>query len=478
MTKKKSKKNYQAQQPMSPERFLREKARGLEIGKCFVSRNITVYGKGHVVVSRLHKTGKVSVAFFLVDIYCVGVTDSFYRLRLDEYEFEEYIYLLHRENIQECSYEEAHNWIYGAIAFAEEAGIQPDKSFNLTQYMLEEDTDKVPLIEYEYGRNGKHFLIAKNKLEASRYLPTMKAHLGDNYDVIIDDSDDLDEEEDDYDENPYTLIETQYTYQHPKYPQMLNVENQWIVPELCDPKNAIAPDDKLIDRILALPHDSLRRDLENLILYFTGMTCDHLPDDEPEEFNGVIGLCVMLLAEVGNEDSSLDVVLEVLRQSPDFYDYHICDSGEDIIVPTIYKLGQHKLDKLMAFVKEEGIFSLCKSQVLLAVIQIVKYQPKRRDEVIEWFREIIQFVLVKLPNPQFLDSELLGIMISELTEIQAKELLKEIRALFDSGYVDTIICGNYKEVEEDILHPENISNNYCLLDIHERFHHQKATLQS
>ena len=186
----------------------------------------------------------------------------------------------------------------------------------------------------------------------------------------------------------------------------------------------------------------------------------------------------MLLAEVGNEDSSLDVVLEVLRQSPDFYDYHICDSGEDIIVPTIYKLGQYKLDKLMAFVKEEGIFSLCKSQVLLAVIQIVKYQPKRRDEVIEWFREIIQFVLVKLPNPQYLDSELLGIMISELTEIQAKELLKEIRALFDSGYVDTIICGNYKEVEEDILHPENISNNYCLLDIHERFHHQKVTLQS
>ena len=479
MAKKKSKKKHQEQQPLSPERFLREKARGLEISKCFVSNDITICGEGHVVVSRLQKSGKISAAFYLVDIYCLGVKDSFYRLRLDEDEFEEMIDRMVPYNIEECSYEVAHNWIYGAIAFAEEAGIKPDKSFNLTQYMLEEDTDEVPLIEYEYGRNGKHFLVAKNKLEASRYLPSMKAHLGDNFDVSIgefDDFDDFDEEEDD--DEPYTLIETQYTYQHPQYPQVLNVENQWIVPELCDPKNAIAPDDNLIDRILALPHDSLRRDLENLILYYTGLTCDHLPDDEAEEYNGVIGTSLMLLAEVGNEDSSLDVVLEVLRQSPEFYEYHICDSGEDIFIPTIYKLGQHKLDKLMAFAKEEGLYSLSKSCVLSAVSQIAYYQPKRRDEVIEWFREIIQFALEKLPNPQFFDSDLLGDIINELTEIRAKELLKEIRALFDTGYVETFFTRNYKEVEEDILNPEYTSDNFCLLDIHERFHHQKALLKA
>ena len=478
MAKKKSKKKHQEQQPLSPERFLREKARGLEIGKCFVSNDITICGEGHVVVSRLQKSGKISAAFYLVDIYCLGVKDSFYRLRLDEDEFEEMIDRMVPYNIEECSYEVAHNWIYGAIAFAEEAGIKPDKSFNLTQYMLEEDTDEVPLIEYEFGRNGKHFLVAKNKLEASRYLPFMKANLGDNFDVLIDDLDDFDEEEDD--DEPYTLIETQYTYQHPQYPQVLNVENQWIVPELCDPKNAIAPDDNLIDRILALPHDSLRRDLENLILYYTGLTCDHLPNEDSEDFNGVIGTSMMLLAEVGNEDSSLDVVLEVLRQSPKFCDYHICDGGDDTSVATIYKLGQHKLDKLMAFAKEEGLYSLSKSCVLSAVTQIANYQPKRRDEVIEWFREIIQFVFEKLPNPQFFDSELLGDIIHELTEIQAKELLKEIRALFDTGYVDTFFISNsnYKEVEEDILDPEYTLDNIYLLDIHERFHHKKALMKA
>ena len=133
MAKKKTNKNAAGQQPLSPEKFLREKARGLEIGKCYVSRDMKTYGEGHVVVSRLHKGGKVSVAFYLVDIYCVGVKDSFYKLRMDEYEFEELIDRMSIDNVQECSYEEAHNWVYGAVAFAEEAGIQPDKSFNLTQ---------------------------------------------------------------------------------------------------------------------------------------------------------------------------------------------------------------------------------------------------------------------------------------------------------------------------------------------------------
>ena len=37
--------------------------------------------------------------------------------------------------------------------------------------MLEEDDDKIPLIEYEYGKDGKHTLVAHSGLEASRYLP-------------------------------------------------------------------------------------------------------------------------------------------------------------------------------------------------------------------------------------------------------------------------------------------------------------------
>lgn len=72
--------------------------------------------KGYVIVTRRHTGGRVSLAFFLLDIYCLGVKNSFYRLRMDGDEADE---LLDRiEHLRECPYDEAHNWIYGATSFA------------------------------------------------------------------------------------------------------------------------------------------------------------------------------------------------------------------------------------------------------------------------------------------------------------------------------------------------------------------------
>ena len=114
MAKKKQKKQ-QGQQFLSPEQYIKQKARSLEIGACYVSNDIEEMGEGHVIVSRKHTGGRVSIAFYLVDIWCVGVKDSFYRLRLEDYEFKEMIDT-YRLGLRECSYDEAHNWIFGAPA--------------------------------------------------------------------------------------------------------------------------------------------------------------------------------------------------------------------------------------------------------------------------------------------------------------------------------------------------------------------------
>lgn len=183
MAKKKKNNKQTTQQFLSPEQYLKQKARTLEIGKCYMTDAIKKVGEGLVIVTRKHTGGRISMASFLVDAYCLGVKDSFYRLRIEDDEVEE---MVDQVGAEECSYDEAHNWIYGAIAYAEEAGIKPDKSFALTQYMLEEDTDDIPLIEYEFGKDGKHTLIAHSRLEASRYLPLLRENMGEgNYSYMI-----------------------------------------------------------------------------------------------------------------------------------------------------------------------------------------------------------------------------------------------------------------------------------------------------
>jgi hypothetical protein len=482
MAKKKQKKQQAGAQFLSPEQFMKQRVRSLEIGKCYISEDIEEYGEGHVVVSRKHTGGRISVAFYLVDIFCLGVKDSFYHLRLEE---EELNNILEKDmDVRVCAYEEAHNWIYGAISWAEEAGIEPDKSFAVTQYMLEEDTDEIPLIEYEYGRDGKHFLVANDNLEASRYLPLLDENLGEgNYTFVVrTDIKDLDLGPDEMIERLKHASEsplfkkygpnTQYTYHHPDYPATLQLEGpEWLFEELRDTSHSLYLPDEVTDRILALPRDTVRHDLEQIVLYHMGQTCDGIPDDyDPDGYAGTISHCIFLLGELGNEDSSLDVVLEVLRQSSDFTDYHFGDSGDEVFVPTLYLLGQNKLEKLMNFVKEEGLETFCKCYIFPAVANVALLQPERRDEVVAWFREVIQFATKMLPKTQWFDANLAGLMLYSLLDIQAKELLPDIRKMFATKLVDLGVCGDFATVSRLMYDPrEKGDPNSCITEIHERF---------
>lgn len=486
MAKKKKSNKQQQQQSLSPEQFLKQKARGLEIGKCYVSDDIEQLGEGYVIVTRTHLGGKTTAGVFLLDTFCVGLKDSFYKLRMDEMEYAELIDRIDESmGLSEINYAEAHNRIYGAIAFAEEGGIMPHRSFSLTQYLLEEDTEDIPLIEYEYGKNGKHYLIAHSNLEASRYLPLLRKNLGDDFEYAIGDEEDDFEDSDDFEDlEPEDWKERigdsplfkkygpdmEYTYKHPEYPKQLVMEHPVVEQVLCNPANASGLTREQTDMLLALPHDSLRHDLEQLILYHIGRSCDGISQEmEGEEFNGVVGLAVMLIAEVGNDGSSLDVVLEALRQPENFCDYHYGDMGHDIFVPTLCKLGAGRLDKLMAFAKEAGLYSLAKFYVFPAVTLIARVHPERREEIISWFREILEFAVEKIAETQYIDSPLAGLLVCELIKVRATELLPEIKRLFDTGLVDIGCCGDYASIERDMRKRDAYHHIEDSLDIYERY---------
>ena len=484
MTKKKQKKGQTGQQFLSPEQFMKQRARSLEIGTRYITGDIEECGEGLVVVTRRHTGGRVSLAIYMVDTFCLGVKDSHYHLRLEEDEMESILDRI--PDLKECTYEEAHNRVYGAISWAEEAGIKPAGSFSITRYMLEEDTDDVPLIEYEFGRDGKHFLVANSNLEASRYLPLLRKNLGEGeFDFVINtDKDDLDFDLDPDDvldrlshisENPIFKSygpSTEYTYKHPHYPASLELESPgWLYEELSSPKYPVCLPDELTDRILALPHDALRRDLERIVLYHIGLTCDGIPDDySPDGYAGLLGHCIILLGEVGNADSSLDVVLEALRQSHDFMDYHVGDAGDEIFVPTLYLLGQNRLDKLMDYMKEEGLETFCKCHVFPAVGQVAMAQPERRREVLDWFREMIRFATKMLPRTRWFDSDLAGLMLHPILDIQGVELLPELREMFATGLVDLGACGDFPAVMRMIADPRYKADpDSCITEVHARF---------
>ena len=493
MAKKKHKKQG-GQQFLSDENYIRQRARTLKIGTCYVSDAITKAGEGSIIVSRLHTGGRVSIGMYLVDAYCLGLKDSFCRLRIEDYELED-IVSHPNQKFRECSYEEAHNWIYGAIDWAEEAGIKPHKSWALTRYMLEEDTEDVPLLDLEFGHEGKHLLMANDQRELNYYLPLLEKNLGEGnyswtvkYDSISDmdgDEDDDDHEEPiDADERLRPLFNEQtirqiiekakndpefsgcsdlfkrygpdvaYSYQHPDYPAEVSLHHPWLQEVLADSQNFHGFSEQLLGRILALPHDTLREDLEQLLYYHIGLTCDGIPEDyDADGYDGTLNHCVILLAEVGNDTSSLEAVLEVLRQNNEFYEYHLGDVGTEMLVPTLYRLGQHRLDRLAEFMREEGLLTDFKYYVMEAVAQIALHQPERRSEIIAWFADLLRFATDHLAEARSFDSTLAGFLVSRCLDLKATELLPELEALHRTGLVDLKVCGEYEKVVLELKGP-------------------------
>jgi hypothetical protein len=101
------------------------------------------------------------------------------------------------------------------------------------------------------------------------------------------------------------------------------------------------------------------------------------------------------------------------------------------------------------------------------VVQIGLRQPERHEEVIEWFRQVLRFATNEC---EAFDSELAGLLVCDIIDLQATELKPELDALFETGFVCEGICGSYTSVIRDLSDSCYIGRlEDCILDIHERY---------
>ncbi|SDG78682.1 hypothetical protein SAMN05421827_11146 [Pedobacter terrae] len=134
-----------------PENFIKARARGLQLGSCYINSDWEESGMANILVSRKHTNGNVTIGFYLVDLKCLGVKDAFFKFNVSEDEMFDLIDYIKGEEIE---YNQAHNIIYGAVAFANDCGLKPHKDWTVAQFILEEDDDHIPLIDIEFGQNG------------------------------------------------------------------------------------------------------------------------------------------------------------------------------------------------------------------------------------------------------------------------------------------------------------------------------------
>lgn len=501
----KKKKPQQQQQTLSPAKYIRLKARTLPIAACYINNSWQEDGMANIIVARQHQSGNFTAAVYLVDIFCLGVKDAFYLFNIPPEELDSITESL--PGCMEIPYNQVHNIIYGAIAFAEEeAGIAPHPGFELAQYLLEEDADEIPLIEYEYGKDGKPFLAVQTRLEASKYLPRLRQRYGEDFVYQIkeeeekfdeyedwDDEDMSDEDWDDEDadltdnfdpafvkdmlegiekmkgdcEIVATMPHTTYTYIHPQYPTTLELTHHELE-AVYNKEYIYTLPREVIQQLLGLPRESLIADLEHIILYELGKSCNEITDEMYDLNSNTVTHALFLLGEL-KATESLPTVLEILRQQDSCIDYHFGDSRVECLRPTIYYIARNQIDVLLAFMKEPGLDCFVRSYIPSVIATIAFNEPERREETIDWFRKLLHFLTINVADNSLYDATLAGMTLFDLINIHAKELLPEIKELFDTKQVDFMCCGNYAEVKKEIEDNLTSLSDYSLPDIYERY---------
>jgi hypothetical protein len=197
-------------QMLSPENYIRKKARSLSIHECTINSGWKESGLANVSIARKHTNGNITSCFYLIDLLCLGVKDTHYIFNSSPQEYREQLNAIkEKTTLKHVDYALVHNIILAGIEFAEEFGFAPHKDYtSITQYMLEEDNEDIEFMEIECGKDGNPAYVRgpfDTETKMKQIISKLEKTAGkDNYTIITEDEDfeDYDNEfdEDEFDE--------------------------------------------------------------------------------------------------------------------------------------------------------------------------------------------------------------------------------------------------------------------------------------
>jgi hypothetical protein len=219
----------------------------------------------------------------------------------------------------------------------------------------------------------------------------------------------------------------------------------------------------LIPLFLKLPKKSLTADLEKVLddsieRYYFFMMSDYTDGDmvdghlDPDFSPDFLSHAISLLAEIG-ATQLLPKVLNIFAQSQAFLRYYFDDVIAEFLWLALYKLGASQPYVLKAFMLRPAIYTVSRSAIADVMAQVGHHHPERRNEVLDWFDDVLQFYVKSQPDENVVDSLLIALMIAHLVDLRAKRLLPLIEKLYKRGYVEEDLNGDMKSIRNNIDKP-------------------------
>lgn len=155
---------------------------------CLVPESLWSEGMGQLALTRRLPDGRLAVAIFLVDIYCLGVKDAFWRITSD-WELDEIKRKLECTGpLHSATPEQFAKLIFGAVDFAQAIGIAPHPDYRHAKLLLAGIDPSQCTDTFEYGMDGRPYFINGPHDSPERIKVIMhKVKLaGGNFSILMD----------------------------------------------------------------------------------------------------------------------------------------------------------------------------------------------------------------------------------------------------------------------------------------------------
>jgi hypothetical protein len=158
------KSHLQALTPSSPQAIIR-RARTFPLYECLISDNWNKkddMGLILILLARQQPGGDICFGTYLIDTYLLGLKNTFAEAGFSRsrYQSEVRNKIFREQKPVQCPIELAHQMIYQSIEYAEQFGFEPQKDFNVSQYLLAPRGEYEEPYDLTFGKDGKPFFIA------------------------------------------------------------------------------------------------------------------------------------------------------------------------------------------------------------------------------------------------------------------------------------------------------------------------------
>lgn len=455
MAKKNSRNPKKTANAMSQSRFVVERAHDFPVGECYISEG---YDDGArsvtAIVTRKRSNGNLMFACFKIDPYCRGVVEATAAASIDVATLGSFIEEvgLH-DSLMKVDYATVHNYVLGAVEFAEEGGLSPAAGYTVASHLLEDDSDEIELIEFSYGgSDGRHTLFADDDPPIG-VIHTLEETLGKDGIVVVYSNSEIEKMR-------KGLVTEAFSRRTFTYPSVLDpsVFPPGFITRIFSPERLPA---ELLRSSAALDPSSRRKlisDLDYIMMFKLGLLVGEeadserpKPADESENAGindaSLINILAMMLEM--KDPSAVDSILRLLSHSGKLlavdYDALVAEAA---IPALVYSADPGSLDAIEKFLATPGIDSRIREQVIMALGDLVILHPPMKARIAAICATLSRRHLDLLPGKcEAADSAsagalvyLAGILGERSTDITAA-------AILDAGFADLCICGNITSEE-------------------------------